>query len=61
MPTPSSTMQASNRVLVMFESRVCQKDGSYAGFDSNEFTSKSGGKAAAVQMIKVTLVATECA
>eukprot|EP00775_Hariotina_reticulata_P012443 gene12443-12580_t len=32
-------------------------DGSYAGFDSNEFTSRSGGKAEAVRQIKVHLEA----
>jgi hypothetical protein len=30
-----------------------QDDGSYAGFDANEFTSHSGGKAEAVRQIKV--------
>lgn len=31
-----------------------QDDGSYAGFDAEEFTSASGGKAAAVRHIKVS-------
>jgi hypothetical protein len=30
-----------------------QEDGSYAGFDTEEFTSRSGGKAEAVRDIKV--------
>lgn len=30
-----------------------QDDGSYSGFDANEFTSRSGGKAEAVRQIKV--------
>jgi hypothetical protein len=30
-----------------------QEDGSYAGFDPQEFTSRSGGKAAAIREIKV--------
>jgi hypothetical protein len=30
-----------------------QEDGSYAGFDAEEFTSRSGGKAEAVRDIKV--------
>lgn len=29
-----------------------QEDGSYAGFDATEFTSRSGGKAEAVQHIR---------
>lgn len=32
-----------------------QENGSYAGFDAEEFTSRSGGKAAAVKHIKVSL------
>lgn len=32
-----------------------QDDGSYSGFDAEEFTSRSGGKAAAVRHIKVCL------
>lgn len=33
--------------------RPCwQEDGSYAGFDSHEFTSRSGGKREALQYVK---------
>jgi phosphoserine phosphatase len=32
---------------------LLQDDGSYAGFDAEEFTSRSGGKAEAVRDIKV--------
>lgn len=34
-----------------------QEDGSYAGFDDKELTSRSGGKAAAARLIKVKISA----
>lgn len=34
-----------------------QEDGTFDGFDANEFTSRSGGKAEAVRHIKVRLCA----
>jgi phosphoserine phosphatase len=33
---------------------MSQDDGSYAGFDPEEFTSRSGGKAEAVRHIRVS-------
>lgn len=44
----------------MYVWRCGQDDGSYSGFDSKEFTSQSGGKAAAVRHIKVTLYLLAC-
>ena len=35
---------------------MLQEDGSYHGFDDQEFTSKSGGKAKAVKSIKVSII-----
>ena len=36
---------------------MVQEDGSYSGFDEQEFTSRSGGKCKAIMHIKVTPMA----
>lgn len=49
---PIADMLGIPRDHVYANTILYQDDGSYAGFDAEEFTSKSGGKAAAVKHIK---------
>ena len=57
--TTEATAVPVRLVLTCNAVLVSQEAGNYAGFDAEEYTSRSGGKASAVRHIKVSVAATE--
>lgn len=51
--TPSFQFEDSPASVYCLSSCPAQEDGDYIGFDTSEFTSRTGGKLAAVKAIKV--------